>query len=541
MLETLLPALPLIPLYAETHYRFRFFPFSLYYRKTPEIIFDMPWRIDPGQSPTIFLLIKGANRWPIEPESVTIRWESSAGESGEMSFPLGQKVNEAWFYLALTLPDKFKRPAHLSILPILTFTIRGRKKTVTVDNYFGLTKRPLETFLGSDPMPNFPGWIYGDVHLHTSLTSDQVEFGAPLEMTRHAAKLMGLNFVATTDHSYDLDDDPSNYLKNDPNLVKWKTSREKMGLLNRIEDDSCVLLPAEEISVRNGKLHNIHLLHFNDPRFFPGSGDGAEHWSQTRSEYDLPAVINERSANSISVAAHPMYKVPFLHRLLINRDEWSLNDLLNDGLDGAQILSGRPDSQDFRSSRQFWIEALLRGKRLAIYGGSDAHGNFNLFRQVKMPMIMLFRLDDQILGQARTVVQSDSNEPDAIIGAMKRRKTGTTTGPTGNLSILVQGIPSGEVGDIVDFPHNSNIEILMTGKSSTEFGLITMIELYRGDFDTMTEEIVWESAPDNYEFQESFLTSVSNSAYYRLEIKTPGNSRWPGVYLSTPIWVNVKS
>ena len=57
-------------LYAEIHYRFKFIPSRLFYRQ-PEIIADVPHRIEPGQPLPILLLVKDANRFPIELQNVT--------------------------------------------------------------------------------------------------------------------------------------------------------------------------------------------------------------------------------------------------------------------------------------------------------------------------------------------------------------------------------------------------------------------------------------------------------------------------------------
>lgn len=537
MHEYLLPTFPLIPLYAETHYRFRYFRFSLYFRRAPEIIFDMPWRIAPDQIPTVFLLLKSADKWPVELTSVVIKWETAMGEFGQTTIPLNQRVDQLWFHLPLSIPDKIQRPAHISILPTLNFKLRGKSRTVTVDNYLGLSKHPLQTYLAHESLPAQGGWISGDVHLHTHLTSDQVEFGAPLEMTQLGGTLMGLDFLATTDHSYDLDDDPTNYLQNDPELTKWRESRDLIQKLNQHARNICQLIPSEEITIRNRDRHNVHLLHLNDPKYFPGSGDGAERWLHTESEHDLASVIAARSSTTISVAAHPQYKVPFLHRLLIDRDEWSLDDLLSDGLDGAQVLSGTPASTDFKTSRETWVTALLKGKKLAIYGGSDAHGNFNIFRQVKLPMIKLFQLDDQILGQARTVLASKSTHIADIIDAMNKRQTAATTGPIGNLTLVLSNDELIEIGAEGTCKSGDSITLNISGKSTNEFGLMTKIELYEGILGRGSERIIWEMEPNNFDFAESFKTTFSKPCYFRFEIKTPGNGRWPGLYLSTPIWV----
>jgi len=59
-------------LYAETHFRFfRFFP-SLIYKKEPEIIFDLPRRLEPGYDLPVILIINDIDRFPVECISVDI-------------------------------------------------------------------------------------------------------------------------------------------------------------------------------------------------------------------------------------------------------------------------------------------------------------------------------------------------------------------------------------------------------------------------------------------------------------------------------------
>ena len=56
--------LPLIALYPEIHYRFKYFPFSLYIKKEPEILIDVPYKTI-GKNLPVFVLVKDANMFPI--------------------------------------------------------------------------------------------------------------------------------------------------------------------------------------------------------------------------------------------------------------------------------------------------------------------------------------------------------------------------------------------------------------------------------------------------------------------------------------------
>ncbi|MHB1050056.1 MAG: hypothetical protein ACYC09_08265, partial [Bacteroidota bacterium] len=63
-------ALPIV-LYAETHYRFKYFV-SLLRKPEPEMLVDAPHRIDPDRTLPIMILIKDADRYPVNVRSVQI-------------------------------------------------------------------------------------------------------------------------------------------------------------------------------------------------------------------------------------------------------------------------------------------------------------------------------------------------------------------------------------------------------------------------------------------------------------------------------------
>ena len=54
--------LPLF-LYAETHYRFKYF-FSFLKKQEPELLADAPHRVEPGKDIPILILSKDADRYP---------------------------------------------------------------------------------------------------------------------------------------------------------------------------------------------------------------------------------------------------------------------------------------------------------------------------------------------------------------------------------------------------------------------------------------------------------------------------------------------
>ena len=57
--------------YAEVHYRPWFVP-SLIYMKQPEIVFDAPSRVETGNPIPVFVIIKDADRFPIQINAIVI-------------------------------------------------------------------------------------------------------------------------------------------------------------------------------------------------------------------------------------------------------------------------------------------------------------------------------------------------------------------------------------------------------------------------------------------------------------------------------------
>ena len=52
----------------------------------------------------------------------------------------------------------------------------------------------------------------------------------------------------------------------------------------------------------------------------------------------------------------------------------------------------------YQDGIKIWVKLLLNGHRKYIYAGNDAHGNFNIYRQIKIPMINLLEEETQRFG-----------------------------------------------------------------------------------------------------------------------------------------------
>ena len=532
--DKLLEMVPLIGLYAETHFRFRI-PFSRYFKQEPELIFDTPWRLEPGQNLCIFLVVKDAHLYPVHLGSVEIEVSQNNRILYTRNWTLDQNSKDRQIDFEFSFSDCDLPFGEVEINPTLTYSISGKQRRLQLDNYRGTKKTPLRVTIAREGLPKLTGWQAGDTHLHSSLTNDQIEFGASLEQTRKAAQLLGLNFITATDHSYDLDDQPDDYLKNDPELEKWNQSREHITTLNK--ENQLTIIPGEEISVANARGATVHFLHFNDPVYFPGSGDSGEDWPQLKSQLSIDDVLAQRSPQTVSVGAHTAYKFPWFQRVLLKRGFWESQDHNNPELDGVQILCGTPAYSAFHTSRQLWIDALLRGHKLGVYGGSDGHGNFNRNWHVTLPMWSLGTHEDQIFAQSRTIVRSDSLDASAIVDAMKHRRTALSTGPMGDLTITSGGSAYG-IGDTINAKKNETLTICYRGLSTEEFGTAMDVTLYAGDLEAREEKLLFHDSEvlDGFEITQNFI--IPGKSYLRLEISSHG-SRWPGIYVSSPIWIEV--
>ena len=87
-----------------------------------------------------------------------------------------------------------------------------------------------------------------------------------------------------------------------------------------------------------------------------------------------------------------------------------------------------------------WVSLLLSGEKKFIYAGSDAHGNLNIFRQIKTPMISLREKREQIFGECRTGVYPDeAGSISSVIDAMRNGNCFITNGPMVNIKFNYNG------------------------------------------------------------------------------------------------------
>jgi hypothetical protein len=534
LLPTLLQMLPVF-LYVETHYRFRYF-FSFLRKHEPEIIADAPHRIDPNQSLPILVLVKDAHQFPIKLNkiSVVIRKDGKTLIKKELQKSSVELTEKFWWKIYHIPSEGISGFIECDVI----FEINDGKRQLSYhnDNHRTSSHQPLKVFVSLSPLPRFEYLHFGECHSHSSYTDDQVEFGAPLEASTQLSHALGLSFLCATDHSYDLDDSVDNYLVNDQNLPKWRLYQQEVDDQN-LKHQDFVIIRGEEVTCRNSKDQNIHLLLLGNRKFFHGSGDGAERWLKTRSESSIIEILNGVEPTVLSFAAHPKERVSVLQRLLLRRGNWFQQDFVHPQLTGIQFANGHV-SDGFWQGYHQWIESLLEGKKMFVLAGDDAHGNFNRYRQIGIPFLKIREMGHQLFGKMRTGVYLESLSEENILLAIHAGKSIITDGPVVNLLI---DSPTREISSIGKIVLGNKHSISLEAKSSIEYGSINSIKVFMGSIGVKEIVTISEKLTQVYTAKRDFPVEISRKSYIRAEVwtsSTDSNDAQPHFCLTNPIWLN---
>jgi len=299
---------------------------------------------------------------------------------------------------------------------------------------------------------------------------------------------------------------------------------------------NAVLIPGEELTCRTFNGKNVHMLVLGEKRFMQGAGDSAQEWFQTRSHFTVRHAIAYMTSSAVAIAAHPLDRVPFLQKLLVNRSIWQDNDLNAAELSGWQILNGN-QGKGFKTGLKAWITALLNGERHCIYAGNDSHGNFNRFKQVKMPMISLYEHDNYIFGKSTThLFINETPTTENVLDALRMGRAIISTGPVIEMTVLDE---SNEyfIGDETVSDPDSVIHI--TCKSSQEFGSIEKIVVFTagiGKEKPIFQKNFNERIDENH-FYEEFEFQMQGNIYLRAEVHTRLENGSTRFAYSNPIWL----
>ena len=529
---------PILIGYAEIHFRIPGIPGRLF-KKAPEIIFDLPHRAQNDAAIPLFLFIKDAHRFPVEllELEVDICLPNQKKSLKTWRINLNQSVREKFFSRVFLMPpDHFSLGKH-TLIATLTYRVGAKTYRLRQDNYSHIPHHPFSIYIADEPLPSLPGLQWGDLHIHSNYTDDAVEFGAPIRETALCARVLGLDFIAITDHSFDLDNDPDDYFKKDPQLRKWQHFQREIKQLNE-EFHDVTILPGEEVSTGNSRGQNVHCLLIGNRNFYPGCGDSGDKIFNHRPTTMLPELIKnvrQNEQNALIIAAHPFDEPPFSNRIILNRGRWHPKDLQRKALDFWQILNGRVDKY-FHKGLAAWKKSLLAGNKTGIISGTDAHGNFNCFRQIKTPFFKMIYHREQLLGQTRSGVFSEKPLTHAnLTDILRKKRVIISNGPAAALTVL-QTDQKKNIGDTIK--SNTHFQIDLAAASSKEFGYLHKIKLITGDFHS-GKEIVREINPGYQAFHFGDVICFEDglkSGYIRLKVQTTKNQR-QNFCLTNPIWI----
>ncbi|MCK5077078.1 MAG: hypothetical protein KAR38_11915, partial [Calditrichia bacterium] len=205
-----------------------------------------------------------------------------------------------------------------------------------------------------------------------------------------------------------------------------------------------------------------------------------------------------------------------------------------------QILNGKLDN-GFLNGQKKWIKALLAGKKIFITAGNDAHGNLNIFRQVKIPFINIENSYLHQFGYFKTGLIHNNFvlNKNNILKLIKQGRMIISSGPFADFSIKINEAIF-FIGDTINNENiRNNLSFNLRFHSSPEYGSLFEIRLIYGNLNKKNEKTIFhyenKSQDAIFEYNHSLEFDSNNefaSAYFRIECKTVTGH----FVLSNPIW-----
>ena len=517
ILEGFFSYTPLIISYAEIHYHLKYL-YPKYYKKEPEVITDIPIRAVKNRRLTIPLLIiiKDANLFPILINSINIRIKGNS-KTISHDFLINKNIKDKYYTQILDVDVcELEADQFLVITVKLDVEICGKPKIIINDNFPDIKTKQYKTFYAKEALPFPKKWFAGEPHYHSNHTSDQVEFGADVKSSAILAKTMGLSWLFITDHSYDLDDSLSSCTKNDAALPIWKQMQKDV---KEYDSNELRIIQGEEVSIGNSKGENVHMLAINHNEFIEGHGDSAEKWFKNKPQHSLTEIKKLHNENNIFIAAHPIEKIPFMQKLTLRRGNWKDEDYQNSSIKFLQVINSA-EPGNIERSVNYWEKMLLKGNKYYLIAGNDAHGNFNVMRQIKSPFWKLFSSQKQVFGQFFTAYKYKKNQP---VAGLKNGEVIVSNGPFLSFNLRV-GNESFPIGSTCK---SDKAFLNFEKETSIEFGKITNISIFIGDYNSDNETKI-ENPQNECELE------LPEKGYVRMSLKTTND----GVVFTNPVWID---
>lgn len=481
---------PLLFLYAETH--FRFFPGfpSLLFRRVPEVLFDVPRRVAPGKDIPVMLMLNDIERFPARLIRAAIAvsrrghpprvYEFDRPDDHLVHHPLesGSRV-----YVFRLPADGHAEHRQLYVNGRATIRVGKKEYEVLNDNLPGSSKRALSCTQAAEELPGSAYCSYGDLHVHSQFSQSHVEFGPPISVIAQIASSYGLDFIAITDHSYDIACSVEDPYRQDPGIRRWEL------MLREVERARHYLpvIPGEEISCLNRAGKVVHLCGLGLDTYVPGTLDGARRNRVHRRQLSIHQAVEEiHRQGGLAVPAHPGVRPSLAQRLFLHRGTWTPCDF-GAPVDGIQALNNGYGPAWSRG-KALWVHALARGRRLWPAGGNDSHGDFCRYRSIGTPFVSILEMFDRYLGYGRTGLYGKVSSPNQALTLLRRGAAFVTTGPFIGLS------RTDSPEDAVIANSDTQLEkgeLFVNAISTYEFGPLRGLAVFCADGAGGTESVIY--------------------------------------------------
>jgi hypothetical protein len=222
------------------------------------------------------------------------------------------EVSEDFWYFTFTIPPADL--AGLSDVVDIEVTCGYDNLTFTDD----VTK--LRVFRSDNEIPSQSNYYRGDTHLHSMFTQNSAEIGLPLCGTKEAGKLIGLDWITTTDHTSDFDNYGGGNINTNWDRIKAEAA------LNNAADPSLIYIAGQEVAVGNSNSELVHMLaypSYSSVSTFPFMGDGNGDLTGTSKTVDIVAA-ELASFGGFSYAAHPFATESKLPTIPVGGGIWNL-------------------------------------------------------------------------------------------------------------------------------------------------------------------------------------------------------------------------
>ncbi len=270
-------------------------------------------------------------------------------------------VDDTYWFFTFNIPAS--ELAGMEDVVDVTIEIGYANLTIT-DETFGV-----RIFRSDEDLPEQMHYYRGDTHLHSMYTQNDAEIGLPLCATKEAAKLIGLDWITTTDHTSDFDNYGDGNIQNN-----WARIQAESAQLNS-DDPSLIYIPGQEVAANNNEGKLVHMLaypNYNDPFGLPFLGDGDGDISSTGVTVDN-ALSQLHGIDGFAFSAHPYATEDKLPLVPVDGGIWNLghngfavngdnfpetggNIICNDPNAASDILSPQNDKlvKDGLKGSQIW-------------------------------------------------------------------------------------------------------------------------------------------------------------------------------------------